>query len=209
MSESESDEDAPAAPIDTLLTKLLGSKGAESDLSDAEDDAPPPSIVAAPESAVSPSAVMKTSAVTMTADHGTVTTLSLKHDQMGLPSALGALDAATKAKPDFLHVEGPEFDASKNFRPPPISALDLLPITSGALGSSAPRPFADASEVQRYDPEFNFGRTDGSVRLRGSVCHEKDDERGRRVRYGAAAMMKADPWSDCNPNFEMRGKRKR
>ena len=29
-------------------------------------------------------------------------------------------------------------------------------------------------------------------------------ERGRRVRYGAPAMLKADPWSDCNPNFAMR-----
>ena len=35
------------------------------------------------------------------------------------------------------------------------------------------------------------------------VCHETDDERGRRVRYGAHAMIAADPWSACNPNFSM------
>jgi hypothetical protein len=45
-------------------------------------------------------------------------------------------------------------------------------------------------------------------RLSGSVCKETDDERGRRVRYGAHQMLKADPWSDCNPNFPMHsGKR--
>jgi hypothetical protein len=28
------------------------------------------------------------------------------------------------------------------------------------------------------------------------------------VRYGAHQMLKADPWSDCNPNFPMHsGKR--
>ena len=42
------------------------------------------------------------------------------------------------------------------------------------------------------------------MRLHGSVCFENDDERGRRVRYGAHAMLQADPWSACNPNYSMK-----
>jgi hypothetical protein len=46
------------------------------------------------------------------------------------------------------------------------------------------------------------------------MCVETDDERGRRVVYGAHQVLQADPWSDCNPNFAMRrsasgGKRRR
>lgn len=37
------------------------------------------------------------------------------------------------------------------------------------------------------------------MRVRGSVCHETDDERGRRVLYGSHNVLKADPWSECNP----------
>ena len=47
---------------------------------------------------------------------------------------------------------------------------------------------------------YGHGTQPGAVRLRGSICHETDDERGRRVRYGAHAMLAADPWSACNPN---------
>jgi hypothetical protein len=124
-----------------------------------------------------------------------------------LPAAEDALDPAVE-KPGFLHVDGPEFDASQHFRPPPVSAADLMPVGEGVQRNV--RPFADTSEVQRYDPEANFGHVHGAVRLRGSVCFETDDERGRRVKYGAHQMLKADPWSDCNPNFAMhKGKRKR
>ena len=61
----------------------------------------------------------------------------------------------------------------------------------------------DFAHEESRASEYNFGRKPGAVRLRGSVCYEKDDERGRRVRYGAHAMLTADPWSACNPNFSM------
>ena len=117
-----------------------------------------------------------------------------------LPSALDMLDP-TLANPDFLHVSGPEFDASKNFRPPPVSAADFGPVTDQHL-----RGLPKAGEQQRAHPEFDWGLSgvaNGSNRLRGSVCVETDDERGRRVKYGAHAMLKADPWSACNPHYAM------
>ena len=104
------------------------------------------------------------------------------------------------AKPDFLHVAGPEFDASAHFRPPPVTHADMV----GASGESRrppARPSLDAeAPAQRSHHEDTFGRAEGQVRLRGSVCHETDAERGRRVVYGAHNMLKADPWSNCNPN---------
>ena len=117
-----------------------------------------------------------------------------------LPSALDALDP-TLATPDFLHVAGPEFDASKDFKPPPVTAADFGPVIDRHL-RDAPK----AGDVQRAHREFDWGRSgapEGQVRLHGSVCRETDDERGRRVKYGAHAMLKADPWSACNPNFAM------
>jgi hypothetical protein len=54
------------------------------------------------------------------------------------------------------------------------------------------------------DLRSDWGRRPGATRLSGSVCYENDDERGRRVRYGAHAMLQADPWSACNPNFSMK-----
>ena len=48
--------------------------------------------------------------------------------------------------------------------------------------------------------------------MEGSVCHETEDEHGRRVVYGAHNALKADPWSHCNPNRPMgpgaKGKRR-
>mmetsp|Transcript_61620 Transcript_61620/g.102526 ORF Transcript_61620/g.102526 Transcript_61620/m.102526 type:complete len:248 (-) Transcript_61620:163-906(-) len=146
-----------------------------------------------------------------------------------LPSAIDVLDTGSK-KPSFLHIQGPDFDASTGFQPPPTTAADLGPVVghgNQACFASVPPPrgwqgehaFTCASEDQRYASEYNFGRLPGAIRLRGSVCYESDDERGRRVRYGAHAMLTANPWSACNPNFAMsdasvtrgkdRGKRKR
>ena len=122
-----------------------------------------------------------------------------------LPSALDAFEDDGHAA--FLRVEGPEFDASKGFRPPPLTAADLGP----AVGrSSALRPATGDAEAPPPEQRFHadaYSRPSGG-RVAGSVCVETDDERGRRVKYGAHAMLKADPWSDCNPNYTMRGKRK-
>lgn len=118
-------------------------------------------------------------------------------ERSALPSALDVLDPSV-AKPDFLHVAGPEFDSSKDFKPPPVTAAELGPVSEFHT-----RKAPAMGEQQRVDPEFDWGRPEGAIRLRGSVCFETDDERGRRVRYGAHAMLKADPWSACNPNFSM------
>lgn len=121
-----------------------------------------------------------------------------------LPSADDLFDTGMADEPpDFLKMpEGPEFDASKHFKPPPVSHADLVPAVEGGRRRRPPGPMLDdEAPEQRYDPEHNFGRGEGAVRLRGSVCHETDDERGRRVVYGAHAVAKADPWSNCNPNF--------
>jgi len=122
---------------------------------------------------------------------------------------LSVSDALGESGPDFLRVDAPDFDASAGFKPPPaeLEAVNqpFGPRKTGArsggswlaAGSGSTR----AAEDQRYASEFNFGRLPGQVRVRGSMCYENDDERGRRVRYGAHAMLAADPWSACNPNF--------
>eukprot|EP00966_Prymnesium_polylepis_P006211 142395-Prymnesium_polylepis.1 len=64
------------------------------------------------------------------------------------------------AKPDFLHVTGPEFDASKNFKPPPVTAADFGPVSDLHI-RHAPK----AGEVQRAHREYDWGqsaRADGS-----------------------------------------------
>ena len=56
----------------------------------------------------------------------------------------------------------------------------------------------------REQMELGEGRNPANdVRLRGSICRETDDERGRRVKYGAHAMLSANPWSACNPKYNM------
>jgi|EP00908_Phaeocystis_cordata_P025990 hypothetical protein len=129
-----------------------------------------------------------------------------------LPSAMDAL--LDKDDQDFLREKyTPEFDASKRFKPPPLTAADMAPAYGterthlGPVNVPPPKgwqgehTFKRQDEAQHYSNEYNFGRQPGAVRMRGSICHETDDERGRRVRYGAAAMLAADPWSACNPNF--------
>jgi hypothetical protein len=131
-----------------------------------------------------------------------------------LPAADVLLDGGGHAEADFLRVEAlqPEFDASKHFRPPPVTHAELIG-GSDALSKRASHRLDEDAPPQRNDPEANLGGRDGDVRLHGSVCRETADERGRRVVYGAHQMLKADPWSDCNPNrpFQSRasGKRRR
>jgi len=176
-SSEEDDEPEEATSVQQLLRARL-----EADDSDAasEEDEP-----AQPEAA---------SASTATCDAAGSTESSET-----LPSALDVLDPAL-ARPDFLHVAGPEFDASKKFKPPPVTAADFGPVNERHI-----RAAPAAGEEQRAHSEYDWGRggrPEGG-RLRGSVCIETDDERGRRVKYGAHAMLKADPWSACNPNYAM------
>ena len=63
-------------------------------------------------------------------------------DSSSLPSADDLLSGggAGVDRPDFLKMpEGPEFDASKEFKPPPVSHADLIPAVKGA-GSRRPPP---------------------------------------------------------------------
>ena len=118
-----------------------------------------------------------------------------------LPSALDVLDPSVQP-PSFLHIDGPEFDASKGFRPPPVTAADLGP-ASGESSFRVPNASVVQARHESYYHPSDRPRPNGGGRLHGSVCLETDDERGRRVKYGAHAMLKADPWSACNPNYSM------
>ena len=189
--ESEDDEDDDAVPRSSLLAQhLIATMGAPDAQSDEEEDKTP-ALTADPPTVSAPIA-------SSSADGARSAAI--------LPTADDALEASSGLQEGFLRVQGPEFDASKGFKPPPLTAADLLPVVDGS------RRLNTASEVaaadQRYHEETNFGVAPNAVRLCGSVCKETDDERGRRVRYGAHQMLKADPWSDCNPNFPMHsGKR--
>ena len=130
-----------------------------------------------------------------------------------LPSATDVLFDGGGPKPAFLRVTGPDFDASALFKPPPVGHADLMGSGSYHPHDPARRSLDSEAPEQRYHPEDNHGLAQGQVRLRGSVCRETDDERGRRVVYGAHQMLKADPWSQCNPNMPFKsgasGKRRR
>ena len=199
--DSGSDDDAPPAglanPIAHLLQAAVG--GAESDSDD--DDAAAPAAPAAASSSAPPIAAPAAEA----------------DDTPGgglLPRPDELLQAGS-AQPDFLRVEKPDFDASAGFKPP---TDELLPAVGHSLArgfASQPPPrgwrgdreFARADHDQRHareQMELGEGRNPANdVRLRGSICRETDDERGRRVKYGAHAMLSANPWSACNPKYNM------
>ena len=192
--EVSEDEDDDAVPRSSLLVQHLCAMGAPDAHSDEEEDKTP-ALTADPPTVSAPIA-------SSSADGARSSAI--------LPTADDALEASSGLQEGFLRVQGPEFDASKGFKPPPLTAADLLPVVDDSRGGS--RRMNTASEVaaadQRYHEETNFGVAPNAMRLSGSVCKETDDERGRRVRYGAHQMLKADPWSDCNPNFPMHsGKR--
>jgi len=178
---SDEEEHPPAAP-GALLQTILAATGSDDESEDDNDD--------------TPAAHNSEPAKAVDADAEPAPGSS-----SGLPSAMDML-FGSEAKPDFLRVEGPEFDASKNFKPPAVTHADLMPVAGEHR--FVRRSLDDEAPAQRYHPEENFGRGAGQTRLRGSVCHETDAERGRRVVYGAHNMLKADPWSQCNPNFAFR-----
>ena len=182
--DSEEEEQAPPS-ITALLGALAGGGGAD----DSDSDEPEALPLADPPAAEEASAAPSTASSSL------------------LPSADDALDASLEHS-RFLEVQGPEFDASKRFKPPPTVPADFLASAAADSRRGVPPAYADDPEQPRYTG-LTTDRQD-SVRLRGSVCHETDDERGRRVVYGAHQMLKADPWSDCNPNFAMqRGNKRR
>lgn len=206
-----------------LLPQLLAGVGAAPDDDDDSDDSD--SQTAAP-SAAAPSAA-PTSAPSKPAGgtQGAAGQSSSRGDAgaaaSALPSADDLLSGAGGDEEAFLHTaQGPEFDASEGFRPPPMSHGDLAPVggrekTSSVLftGIAPPPPRGWQGEhtwkpvnedEATSDYRTDWGRRPGAVRLNGSVCYENDDERGRRVRYGAHAMLQADPWSACNPNYSMK-----
>ena len=202
MSDSESDDDAPPGGlvIPSLLQGALAAADSDDDGEEAAADPP------AAEPAADAPSVAAPSAADSEADAGAGSAL--------LPSALDALEPGG-AEPEFLRVEKPDFDASAGFKPP---AEELLPAVGHALargfagqppprGWRGDREFARADHDQRHARnalELGEGRNPaGDVRLRGSICRETDDERGRRVKYGAHAMLSANPWSACNPKYNM------
>lgn len=166
-----SDDGSPGANVHAVLSASLAPPGDESD--EEEADAPP--LVATVHTAANA-------------------------EESKLPSALDVLDPSLEP-PTFLHVAGPEFDASKGFRPPPVTAADMGPASNV---ERKPRHLGESQAFhEAYPHNSDYPCPSGSGRLHGSVCLETDDERGRRVRYGAHAMLKADPWSACNPNYSM------
>ena len=211
MSSSSEDEENDSPPPNAALLHLLtGGAGAgadedsedEENLSKASAAAPAASISAAPTSTGGSKRVVTEEATAGVYDP--------------LPSASSVLFDSGEPKPIFLRVAGPEFDASTNFKAPPVSHSDLTGINLDPYrplrGARAP---GEEAPAQQYHEEHNFpgGADSGQVRVRGSVCFETDDERGRRVRYGAHSMLRADPWSACNPNKALRswasGKKRR
>lgn len=191
---SDEEEDEPAAPNGALLQQLLGGAAGGGSDSDSDDDEVQP-----PETRTT--AASQSTAAEAPADEGGL-----------LPSATSLLFDGGGLKPDFLRVAGPDFDASANFKPPPVTHSDLTGTNLG--GDHLPRrTLNDDAPGQRHHQEEQFGRGEGQVRMRGSVCHETDSERGRRVLYGAHSMLQADPWSACNPNRELKshasGKKRR
>jgi hypothetical protein len=194
MSDAESDEEdeqQTAAPASLLQSLLSGS--AESESEDEQDPKEPAG--AAPPSAPEAASGSNGDAAQAVAEEG-ASTGGL------LPSAMDLLFDGGLAKPDFLRVDGPEFDASKHFKPPAVTHAELAGVNDR---TRVARSADEDAPGQRYHQEEQHGRASGQVRMRGSVCFETDDERGRRVVYGAHNMLKADPWSNCNPNLPMRG----
>ena len=198
------DDDAPAArlanPIAHLLQAAVGGAESDSDDEDAAAAAPTP----APAAASSAPTNAAPAAEADDAPRGG-----------GLLPTPDELLQAGSAQPDFLRVEKPDFDASAGFKPP---TDELLPAVGHSLArgfASQPPPrgwrgdreFARADHDQRHareQMELGEGRNPANdVRLRGSICRETDDERGRRVKYGAHAMLSANPWSACNPKYNM------
>ncbi len=204
-SSEDSEEDAS-----TWAPQLLLPAGEASDSDEDSEEvrsAPTPARAAAPEQ---PSLAPAAAAASNEAGSS--------REASVLPSASDALESDLQETAGFLHVDGPEFDASKGFKPPPVSARDLAPVHGSERSSmnkfeGVPPPrgwqgdarFERASEQQSHASDMNhWGRVAGATRLHGSVCYENDDERGRRVKYGAHSALAADPWSACNPNFSMK-----
>ena len=71
--------------------------------------------------------------------------------------------------------------------PPRLLSISTLSVPHRA--PSVPHLRRRQDEAQHYSHSYGHGTQPGAVRVRGSVCHETDDERGRRVRYGAHAML--------------------
>ena len=223
MSSDESaseEEDAPAIHLPQLLAGV-GAAPSDDDDSDSQEDAAP--CAAAPSAAPSsaPSKPPVGSDQGAAGPSGSPPSDAAGASSSALPSADDLLSGAGGDEEAFLHTaQGPEFDASKGFRPPPMSHGDLAPVggkeksTSVLFTGIPPPPPRGWQGEHKWKPmnedeatsdyRTDWGRRPGAVRLNGSVCYENDDERGRRVRYGAHAMLAADPWSACNPNFAMK-----
>ena len=189
--DSDGDDEEPAAapPPTALPPKATG--GAAADAA-SDDDEPRRKKAALAEPPPPPSAEPAASSV--------------------LPSFEDAVESSTVFKGAARRGEDAPFDASQHFRPPPVTHGSFMPVSAdsheGKARARATKLDEEAPE-QRYHASEHFGRRDGAVRLRGSMCFETDEQRGRRVVYGAHNMMKADPWSDCNPNMPFRGSKRK
>ena len=202
--ESDSEDDSAQMPCQPDLAHLLG---AGDDSSEDEEDegtrphsGPLPKRTKQEQPDVEPKGAPSSSA-------GLSALTSL------LPSADDLLESRNE-QPDFLkQPDGlkPEFDASKSFKPPSPALVES--VHEKNWRKPPPASLDDAAAPQRVHPEESFGQGAATGRPRGSVRQETDDERGRRVVYGAHAATAADPWSQCNPNFAFRsfasGKKRR
>ena len=203
-SESESEDDDVTPIVAPSLTNLLAGGGSDSE-SDDDDVRQKIEPKGAPENAAASGVTLSTTSSSAAGENASLRP-SADGDASLLPSADALLDSSDK--PDFLKMpDGPDFDASKHFKPPPVSHSDMLPNVKDMGYRPPPASLDDEAPPQRFHPEENYGhgQARGFKQQRGSVCSETDDERGRRVVYGAHQALAADPWSNCNPNKPFRG----
>ena len=211
--DDEEEEPSSSIPAPILAQHLTSLLGTESESDDEED--PPPTAAddatnagnAASSSNVENGGESSSSSrqgVQATTADMALASADAPSVRAALPSADLALATSAGSKESFLHIDQPDFDASKVFKPPVLTAADMMPAGHAPAKQRAKRSISEEAPEQQYHRDYHFGVPEGATRLRGSVCLESDDERGRRVRYGAHQALKADPWSDCNPNFSMK-----
>ena len=201
----ESDQDEPQPPRsaaithDDILQRLLANTGSDDSDSD-EDEASAPAATA-------PAPAAASSSCNDAADAP-----AEEESSSALPSALDVLFDGGTAKPDFLTsaAHEPEFDASKHFKPPPVTHAELTGVVGEHMAPAhqhvrSTLPPKSLDDPAPEEPRFALNqhealRSSGQRRVRGSMCTETEAERGRRIVYGAHAATMADPWSACNPN---------
>ena len=173
----------------------------ESSSSDHSESSSPPTVNTHEQTNPTSDAKKTVNALDALRDHGEAA------DFLHRPDA--SLGAHVEFKPQTLGpnpTQGPRkrwrggepVDAEESYalrRKPPVPEPDSAPGVGKSNGDVRKGGIDGKSEV------IGFGRT------RGSACVENADQRGRRINFGAHASLVADPWSACNPDFQLQGAR--